>query len=70
MLLSGVKSGLKVLSYSGFPGSIFSSFININEVLSGEQEKRIHYSYEDGIKKSVPHDHRLSSLGKPRGANR
>ena len=27
--------------------------------------KRIHYLYEDGIEKAVPHDHRLSSLGKP-----
>ena len=24
---------------------------------------------EDGIEKSVPHDHRLSSLGKPHDAN-
>ena len=28
----------------------------------------VHYSCEDGIEKSVPHDHRLSSLGKPCGA--
>ena len=48
----------------------FSSCFNINEVLSGEQEKNIHYSCEDGIEKSVPRDHRLSSLGKPRDANR
>ena len=32
--------------------------------------KRIHYSCEVGIEKSVPRDHRLSSLGKPRDANR
>ena len=70
MLLLGVKSGLKVWSYSGFSGSTFSSLTNINEVLSGEQETRINYSCEDGIEKSVPRDHRLSSLGKPRDANR
>ena len=43
----------------------FSSCSNINEVLSGEQEKRIHYSCESGIEKSVPRDHRLST-GDPR----
>ena len=32
------------------------------------KKKKIHYSCEDGIKKSVPCDHRLSSLGKPRDA--
>ena len=30
----------------------------------------IYYSCEGGIEKFVPHDHRLSSLGKPRDANR
>ena len=29
-------------------------------------KKRIHYLCEGGIEKSVPRDHRLSSLGKPR----
>ena len=28
-----------------------------------EQEKRIHNLCDDGIEKSVPRDHRLSSLG-------
>ena len=37
---------------------------------SGEQEKIIHYSCEDGIEKSVPRVHRLPSLDKPRDANR
>ena len=32
--------------------------------------KRIHYSCEGRIEKSVPRDHRLSSLGKPRDAKR
>ena len=32
--------------------------------------KKTHNSFEDGIEKSVPRDHRLSSLGKPRDANR
>ena len=33
-------------------------------------KKRIHYSCEDGIGKSFPRDHRLSSLIKPLDANR
>ena len=33
-------------------------------------KKRIHYSCEDGIEKSVPRYHCLSSLGKPRYAKR
>ena len=33
-------------------------------------KKIIRYSCEGGIEKSVPRDHRLSSLGKPRDANR
>ena len=32
--------------------------------------KRIYHLYEDGIEKSVPHDHHFSSLGKPYGAKR
>ena len=41
-----------------------------NEVFSGVRaRKRIHYSCEDGIEKSVPRDHRLSSLGKPPDAH-
>ena len=31
-------------------------------------KNRIHYSGEDGIEKSVPRDHRLFLLGKPRDA--
>ena len=34
------------------------------------KKKIIHYSCEDGIEKSVPRDHRFSSLVKPRDANR
>ena len=40
-----------------------------NVVFSGEQEKNIHYLCEDGIERSIPQDHRLSSLGKTRDAN-
>ena len=36
---------------------------------SGEQEKK-HYSCEGKIEKSVPLDHHLSSLGKPRDTKR
>ena len=32
-------------------------------------KKRIYNSCEDGIEKSVPRDHQLSSLGKPHDAN-
>ena len=35
-------------------------------VVSKKAKKRIHYLCEGGIEKSVPCDHRLSSLGKPR----
>ena len=41
--------------------------MNIN---SGEHEKGINYSCESRIEKSVPRDHLLSSLGKPRDAKR
>ena len=33
-------------------------------------KKKKYYSCEGGIEKSVPRDHRLSSLGKPHDANR
>ena len=44
-------------------------------LLKGIQEllgatKKIHYSCEGRIEKSVPRDHRLSSLGKPLDASR
>ena len=39
-------------------------------VFSGKTRKIIHYSCEGGIEKSVPRDHHLSSLGKPRDAYR
>ena len=48
----------------------FFIFSNIKCVLIGEQEKKIHYSCEDGIEKSVHRDHHLSSVGKPFDANR
>ena len=32
--------------------------------------KRIHYSFEGGLEKSIPLDHYLSSLGKPSDAKR
>ena len=31
-------------------------------------KKKIHYTCDDGTEKSVPCNHRLSSLGKPRDA--
>ena len=38
--------------------------------MSEKKKKRIHYSGEVRIEKSVPRDHRVSSLGKPRDAKR
>ena len=56
---------------------LLEAYFKINKN-SGEQEKesiilvrvgkRIHYSCEGRIEKSVPRDHRLTSLGKPRDA--
>ena len=40
----------------------FLCFLMENEVFCGEQEK-IHNFCEDGIEKSIPRDHCLSSLG-------
>ena len=37
---------------------------------NSDEQKRIHYSCEGRVEKSVPRDHRLSSLGKTRDAKR
>ena len=47
---------------------VFSIFSIQNEVFSGEQ--KIHYLCGNGVEKSVPRDHQLSSVGKPRDAKR
>ena len=47
-----------ILAYSGFSGSLFWNKYIKTEV----SKKRIHYSCEDRIEKSVLLDHRLSSL--------
>ena len=49
---------------------IFWDFPIENEELIGEQEKSSIICVEDGIEKSVPRDHNLSSLDKPCDANR
>ena len=50
---------------------IFFMFSNIKwEGIKWWARKRIHYSCEGGIEKSVPGDHILSSLSKPGDANR
>ena len=51
--------------------SLFTLFLfNIQCALfSGEQVKESIICVLDGIEKSVPRDHRLSSLGNPRDAN-
>ena len=51
-----------------FLEAFFMFFFNINEVFSGR--KIIKKLCEDGIEKSAPLDHSLSSLGKPCDANR
>ena len=52
--------------------SIFSDFWKLVLKLKKTvvSKKRIHYSCEGRIENSVPQDHRLSSLGKPRDAKR
>ena len=53
-----------IMSSHEFLGAFFK---HENAVFNGEQEK-IHYSCEEGIEKSVPCDHRLSSVDKSRDA--
>ena len=50
--------------------NFWEPFLNLNVVFNGEQEKESIIHFEDRIENSVPRDHRLSSLGKPRDANR
>ena len=57
----------RISANSGFSGSPFHVFffqykLRYLVVI----KKRIHYEYEDGREKSVPREHGLSSLGKPR----
>ena len=40
-----------------------------NVLINDEQKKATHHFCEDVIEKSVPQDHRLSSIGKPHDAN-
>ena len=48
---------------------LFSCFSNFKCNAYRWARKRIHYSCEDGIEKSVPRNHRLSSLSKPHDDN-
>ena len=48
---------------SAYSGNSVSLMKNKNKEFNVKQEKRIHYLCDDGIEKSVPRDHRLSSLG-------
>ena len=48
----------------------FFTFSIIKWGIKWRARKRIHYSCEGGIEKFVTRDHRVSSLGKPRDANR
>ena len=50
---------------SPYLSELLGAFLNIMV-----NKKKIHYSCEDGMEKSVPHDHRLLSLGKPRDDKR
>ena len=56
----------RISANSGFSGGLFHVFQILNAALSGEQEKESIIR----VKKSVPGDYRLSSLGKPCDANR
>ena len=58
------------LNDSGFSGSLFHVFSNIKCGTKWWARKRIHYSSEAVIEKSIPPDHRLASLSKPCDANR
>ena len=53
------------LSILGTSGSLYFEYEDT--LFKGEQENE-YYSCGNGIEKSVPCDHRLSSLGKPRDA--
>ena len=64
-----MTSPCRISAYSGFSGSLFQVF-KYKLGIKWWARKRIHNSCEDGIEKSVPRDHWLSSLGKPRDANR
>ena len=47
---------------SAYLGTSCSLFLKKNVALNSEHEKRIHYLSKDGIEKSVPHNHQLSSF--------
>ena len=54
-------------------GDFLEAFFHVSNIkcdIYWWERKIIHYSCENGIEKSVPRDHRSSSLGKPRDANR
>ena len=55
---------------SAYLGLFSSVFFQYKWGIKWWARKRNHYSSEDEIEKSVPRDHRMSSLGKPRDANR
>ena len=50
--------------------NFWEPFLNIKMRYLMVRKKIIHYLCQDGIEKSVPPDNQLSSLGKPRDANR
>ena len=63
LCLSGVIMAYRISAYSGTSGNLFKIWY-----LMVSKEKNP--SCENGIEKSVPSDHCLSSLGKPRDAER
>ena len=65
-----MTSPCRISAYSGFSGSLFHIFSSIKWGIRWWARKRIHYSCEGEMEKSVPRDHRLPSLGKPPDANR
>ena len=64
---------MSYLSHISLFRSLWKPFVCVSNIKWGIhwwERKRIHALCADGIEKFVPHDHRLSSLGKPRDANR
>ena len=55
----------QISMYSGFSGSLFHVLPIKNEIFRGEQVQESIICVRMGWKKSVPCDHRLSSLSKP-----
>ena len=61
---------LNAVLYLSILGTYLCLYFKHENVLFRDAHKTIHDLVEDGIEKSVPHDHHLSSHGKHPNANR